>query len=365
MSIFSSVRPIELAEAACATMMKKYDAKELPPEGHFHYHQGVFLSGVEQTYLNTGKKEYSDYIKRWIDSLIDADGNVNGYDTGTLDDKQPAILMFRLLDETGDKRYEKAIKYIVSGIQNWPVNKEGGFYHKKDMTDQMWLDGLYMVGELLTRYGVKYNDEKMLDTVYRQAKLMWDNIRDPKTNLLYHAWDYSHAAKWADRETGLSPCFWGRAAGWYIVALTTILKYMPDNYRNRAELIKYTQDYVEAFTKYQDEKTGLWYQVMDHGNDDSNWTETSCSALFLCGLSMALKGGYIDEKYRAAADKAYAGLAAAMEEDSDGGLVMPRICIGTGVGDYEHYIKRPRRENDLHGMGALLLGCNAYWDILN
>ena len=365
MGKYEDIKPLKLAELACETMMKKFEAEKLPPVAHFHYHQGVFLSGFEQTYLNTGKKVYSDYIKKWVDSLITDDGEVLGYDTSTLDDKQPAILMFRLLEETGDKKYEKAIKYIKSGIDHWPTNEEGGFWHKisYNCMNQMWLDGLYMAGELLTRYGVKFNDEKCFDTVYKQAKLMWDNIRDLKTGLLYHAWDSTRLAPWADNKTGLAPHFWGRAAGWYIVALTTILKYMPKDNGHAEELKGYVRDYIEAFSKYQDEKSGLWYQVVDKPNEAGNWTETSCTALFLCGISMALKAGYIDEKYKEVADKAFKGLAGAMEDDNNGGIIMPRICVGTGVGDYNYYINRPTGENDLHGMGALLLGCNAYYEI--
>ena len=31
------------ARAACDTMMRKFAAADLPPKGHFYYHQGVFL----------------------------------------------------------------------------------------------------------------------------------------------------------------------------------------------------------------------------------------------------------------------------------------------------------------------------------
>ena len=254
MQNITDLKPLELAKIACETMMNKFEAEKLPPEQHFHYHQGVFLSGVEQTYLHTGDRRYADYIKAWVDSLITEDGEVCGYDLKTLDDKQPAILLFRILEETGDERYEKAIKYIKSGIDNWPVCKEGGFWHKilESRSNQMWLDGLYMAGELLSRYGAKFGEEKCFDIVHMQAKLMWENIRDEKTGLLYHAWDSSHKAPWCDKETGRAPHFWGRAAGWYIVALTTALKYMPKDYENRDELIGYVRDYIDAFTKYHD-----------------------------------------------------------------------------------------------------------------
>ena len=47
----------QYARALCDTMMKKFSAEELPPVGHFHYHQGVFLSGVLATYEVTGEKK--------------------------------------------------------------------------------------------------------------------------------------------------------------------------------------------------------------------------------------------------------------------------------------------------------------------
>lgn len=366
MGKISNLMPLKLAELACKTMMKKFNAEELPPKGHFHYHQGVFLSGVEQTYLNTQNKAYADYIKAWVDSMIDDEGKlVCEYNTGTLDDKQPATLMLRLLEETGDKKYENAIRYIVSGISDWPMTTQGGFSHSRlTCVSQMWLDGLYMAGELLTRYGAYFGEKEFFEIVHRQATLMWEHNRNEKTGLLHHAWDENRKAVWADKLTGRAPEVWGRAAGWYIVALTTILKYMPADCEYRNDIIRYVQEYVAAFAQYQDEKTGLWYQVIDHGDDPDNWTETSCSALFLCGISMALKQGIIDETYRTVCDKAYRGIVDSIEENADGGIILPRICVGTGVGDYAFYLARPTGENDLHGMGALLLACNAYHEIL-
>lgn len=36
------MKAIEYAKAAVDTMMRKFDAEKLPPEGHFHYHQECF-----------------------------------------------------------------------------------------------------------------------------------------------------------------------------------------------------------------------------------------------------------------------------------------------------------------------------------
>ncbi len=350
---------LDYAEAGCRTLMKKFEAEKLPPEGLFHYHQGVFLSGMEGVYYLTGNKEYGDYIKRYIDSLIDEDGNIINYVKERLDDLQPGILLFRLFEETGDERYEKALHTIMGHIKEWPKNTVDGFWHKYEHPNQMWLDGLYMAGQLLAMYGRKYNKDWCFEEIHRQATLMWKYCKK-KNGLLYHAWDESREEEWADNETGKSSEVWGRAAGWYIVALTIILEYIPDKYEFKNELIDIVRDYCTAIAKYQDDKTGCWYQVVDKGNADGNWIESSCSALFVCGISKAIKSGYVEKGFKVIADKGFNGVINMIEENEDGTLTIPDICIGTGVGDYEYYIARPKRENDLHGMGAFVLMCNAY-----
>ena len=49
-------------EKACNTIMRKYEAAKLPPVDRFHYHQGVFLSGMYKIYSLTKNEDYFDYI---------------------------------------------------------------------------------------------------------------------------------------------------------------------------------------------------------------------------------------------------------------------------------------------------------------
>ena len=55
------MRPIEYAKASIETMMRTCGAAKLPPEGRFHYHQGVFLSGVYKTYERCKEEKYAQY----------------------------------------------------------------------------------------------------------------------------------------------------------------------------------------------------------------------------------------------------------------------------------------------------------------
>ena len=351
---------IDYAKSACEVIMNKYSAEDLPPARSFHYHQGVFLSGMEQTYLNTKDRKYFNYIKDWVDSIITPDGVVSKFNPNTLDDKRSATLLFRLLEETGDSRYEKPLHMFRESLRDWPSNPEGGFGHKiYERQHEMWLDGLYMASPLLTMYGAKFGDESCFEDAIRQAKLMWKHNRDEKTGLMYHAWDYSKQREWANPETGCAPEVWGRAMGWYIVALNEMLDYIPSDFKERALLVEYVKEYIAAIVKYQDKDTGLWYQVVDKGYDSRNWIESSCSALFICGIATAIKRGYVGAEYTENVKRGFDGLTSILEKDEYGGMIIPKICIGTGVGSFEFYMERPTVENDLHGMGAFILAANA------
>ena len=54
------------ARAACDTMMHKFAVADLPPKGHFYYHQGVFLSGVLKTWQLTGEQKYFGDSAIWV-----------------------------------------------------------------------------------------------------------------------------------------------------------------------------------------------------------------------------------------------------------------------------------------------------------
>lgn len=360
----NTLSPIDYARMGCDTLMKKFSADTLPPAGLFHYHQGVFLSGMEKTLAHTGERKYADYIKSWVDGIISPDGEITNYVKERLDDLQPGILLYRLFDETGDKRYEKPLHTIYGHLKNWPRNQHGGFWHKYEHPNQMWLDGLYMAGPFLAMYGARFGEERCFDEVYTQAKIMWDNNRNRETNLLCHAWDESRAESWADPITGRSPECWGRALGWYIVALVTVLDYFPDDYPHRSEMIDIIRTYAAAIARYRDEKTGLWYQVTDKPDGEGNWLETSCSSLFVAGIASAVARGYLGKEYADIARRGFEGLISVISADGDGGITVPDICIGTGVGDYDFYIHRPVVENDLHGMGAFVIACCEYYDMI-
>lgn len=353
--------PKYYAVASVDTMMRKFEARDLPPKGHFHYHQGVFLSGVWKTFEICGEERYFRYVKDWVDSCMDEKGNILDYDKGQLDDLQPGILLFPLLDRTGEEKYRRALEGILPIIKHFPRNEAGGFWHKVQHPEQMWLDGLYMAGPICAEYGSRFQAPEYLDLVAEQALLMERKTKDPVTGLLYHAWDCSKRESWADPATGLSPEFWGRSIGWVPVAVLDDLDFMPEEHPCRGELERLVRELMAAVCRYQSGE-GRWYQVVDKPEGEGNWLETSCSCLFVAALCKAVRKGILPQEYLKYARRGYEGVIRSLEWAGED-LLVGGVCIGTGVGDYAHYIHRPVSENDLHGVGAFLIMCSEVQEV--
>src|SRR5690606_35267296 len=103
---------------------------------------------------------------------------------------------------------------------------------------------------------------------------------------------------WADKTTGLSPHFWGRAMSWYGMALVDVLEYFPKEHPGYERLVTYLNEFAEAINKVKDSKTGLWYQILDKGGDKGNYLEASASSMFVYALIKGANNGHLPEKYK-------------------------------------------------------------------
>lgn len=345
------------AQLGTDTIMKKYTPPELPPNHRFHYHQGVFLTGAERVYALTKDKKYYDYIKAWVDYHLQENGDCPTCHTDEFDDMQPGLLLFDLYETTKDERYKILLDRIIKAAEEHPKNALGGVWHKKFMKNQMWLDCMYMMGVVVTRYAVTFDKPYLIKVVHRQMRLMYENMKNPKTGLLYHAWDDSKEAPWADKATGCSPEHWGRAMGWYVVALAEIIEMLPDDNEYKNDFIAVEKELLSSVIKYRDSKMGLWYQIIDKGDVKGNWHETSCSCLFTYAIVKSARLGVIDNIGKDFIEECYNGILT-MVNVSGEKLGIKGVCIGTGVGDINYYFERETVEDDLHGMGAFILMCS-------
>lgn len=358
--------PIEWAQKACDSLMDTYEAGELPPAHRWHYHQGVFLCGMELLWKTLREDRYIDYIKQYVDDLVDEQGNFD-FARDELDAVQAGLLLFTLYERTGKRKYREAAVKLRHLLLTLNRTSEGGYWHKDKYPNQMWLDGLYMAGVFSLKYANTYRDDALRAEVLHQERLMRKYMKDGATGLLYHAWDESRRMPWANPATGCSPEFWSRSLGWYGLAVSQFMDELPETDPGRAELAAELSGLVQALIRYQDPQSGLWYQVVDKGHEPDNWLETSGSCLFVYTIARAVKLGILPaevaDEAAEAARNGYEGLIQVLQWDEQGRLLLPDICIGTSAGDYRNYVTRPKVSNDLHGVGALVMACVEMQDL--
>lgn len=337
----------------------------------WNYDNGLVMLGFLAVWQKTHDAKYFDYVKRTVDQLIDADGVIKGYlvEDYNLDQVNAGKVLFTLLEyATDDKekaRYKKALRQLRAQLATQPRTAEGGFWHKKVYPHQMWLDGVYMSSPFLAQYAAAFHEPALFDEVAKQILLIEKHTRDAKTGLLFHGWDESKQQKWANPQAGTSPHFWGRAVGWYAMALVDSLQHFPKNHPKRVALLAVLGRLASAVSAVQDPTTGLWWQVLDQGGRARNYREASASAMFSYALAKASRNGWIDrEKYEAVARRGYQGLTQSfVTVDAKGLVTLSGTCKVAGLGgnpyrdgSYEYYTTGTEViPNDAKGLGAFIL----------
>src|SRR5215813_11480115 len=255
------------SERMAATVMKLWkDSWSSDPERpeRWSYEQGVALKGMENVWLNSADGKYFNFIQQSIDRFVNDDGTIKTFrlEDYNLDNVNEGKLLLTLYRVTEKEKYKKAADQLREQLKGQPRTHEGGFWHKKVYPYQMWLDGLYMGEPFYAEYAMLSHDDTAFNDIANQFIWMEQHARDPKTGLLYHAWDESRQMKWSDPATGHSPLFWARAMGWYATALVDALDYFPENHPKRKELIAILSRLVDALGKQQDKMTPLWKDIL-------------------------------------------------------------------------------------------------------
>lgn len=352
----------DLGAEFCDDYVNNVDIEELYPAGKFTYIHGVLFWGLLKYYKLTGNEKYFKYLKSWMDARIADDGSItqtgDGWNLEFLDFRQPATLCFEMYKITGEEKYKKAIVPMVESLNDYPKTSENMLWHMGWTENQVWLDGLYMASPLMCMYADMFNEPKWFDFATHQAITMYENIRDDN-GLLRHGWDVTKKASWADKETGLSDVVWSRSCGWVVVAICDMLDYIPQDHKDRAELIEILNNLLKDIVKYQDE-SGLWYQVMDKGDRADNWLESSATGLFIYAMAKGIRKGYLDQSYVKYIDKAAEGLVRdCISHNDEGRIVLSKICAGFCIADkYEQYVNEAEViDNDSHGTGLFIQMC--------
>ena len=359
------------------------------------YVMGIELEGMLDTYLKYGGEDIRKYCQEYTDTMINANGDIRGYNIldYNLDNIRTGHFVTRMYQQWPEAKNLKAMQTMMKQLQDQPRTiADKVFWHKAIYAYQVWLDGIFMglpYRTLTAPITTSAKDKKkgavtkIYDDAVNQLKITYERTLDPKTGLNRHAYDETRKTFWADKETGLSQHCWGRAQGWYTMALIEVLDALPEDYARKSEVIDLLVKDFDAIIKWQDKQTGVWYQVMDSPGREGNYLESTCSAMFTYALLKAYRKGYVGAKYRDAGIKAYKGIINNfIRVNEDKTISLTNCCAVAGLGPaatpeveaalkkvnpkgsvkenqrrdggYAYYLSEPVRDNDAKGVGPFI-----------
>jgi len=342
----------------------------------WNYTHGLLLQSMlltEQQYPEL-QAEVDPYVYHYVDTCIHADGSIERYKLTnyTLDHINAGKMLMMAYDKWPEPRFRQALDTLYTQLQSHPRTSEGGFWHKKAYPHQMWLDGLYMGAPFYCEYANRFLDPIARDSAYRdvinQFMVVARHTYDPANGLYRHAFDEARAQQWCDSITGQATHVWGRALGWYCMAMVDVYGFLPEGNSGRDSLQSILRPLAEHILPLQ-QPSGAWQQVLDCTGRKNNYDETSCTAMFAYAFMRGAMLGILPAEYWQHGYKALQGLNQNFisydldETGQPNGLIsLTRICGVAGLGgtpyrsgSYDYYVNEIIRDNDPKGVGPYIM----------
>lgn len=367
--------------------MVKSELKRLPQAMNIDFQTTLkwnYTHGLEQQSMLMAARQYpaieadvNRFVGQYLDTVINEKGRIFNYKTTnySLDHINAGKMLFLTFDrplveanaKSEQQRYKTAMDSLYTQLMHHPRTSEGGFWHKKYYPHQMWLDGIYMASPYYAEYAKRFltgeQQAAAFNDVVKQFTTIARHTYDVQNGLYRHAWDESHEQQWCDKTTGQAPHVWGRALGWYTMAMVDVLDILPADHPGRDSLLNLLNPVCEVLRNLQDKDYGAWYQVLDQGQRDGNYLEASCTAMFAYTFMKGAIGGYLPKEYYHYGVEAMQGLNANfVREDADGTVSLTRCCGVAGLGGtpyrsgtFEYYVNEIIRDNDPKGVGPYIM----------
>ncbi|KAF2396326.1 glycosyl hydrolase [Trichodelitschia bisporula] len=347
------------------------------------YEHGTFQTALLRLHNATGEARWLDAVRRGLDTIVRDEGrDIAGYDRGraALDDIRVGEGLLVMYERTRNASYLRAAALLHDQLATQPRTPEGGFWHKRRYAQQQWLDGVYMaqpfyarwaVGGYEARGGQGGGAERVWSDVGTQFRVIWAHCADRKTGLLRHGYDYSRKVVWADPVSGASPEVWGRAVGWYVMALVDLLAAtapIPAEHPTYALLLGQLRLLLPRVADAADKESGGWALVVSQPiNRPGNYMESSGSLMFVYALLRAVRLDLVEDPGGRLVGVGRRGFESVVKrylvKNRDGTVSLEgTVRVGSldEDGDFEYYTKINRVRDDLKGTAPFVLAALEY-----
>lgn len=388
---------------------------------YWRYDDGLMYESILDTYeqYKNGSGNFTDEtlknaVKTYIDACVKSDGSITNYKSGDLDDIRPARMVYKYYKLYGGDNLKKACQTVMACNafkDNVRVIDQSTGYpwqHKSDYANQVWLDGIFMGIPYWTLAGpdsefgsslhTDWTANDYFDDAVSQMQKTDEKTYEPTIGLWCHAWDATSPISmfWATKtgsfltndyknlhsdyeliaHDGRSSHCWGRALGWYAMAIMETM----DNIAavngasdSRISTLKALfKKVMDKVVETRDPSAGVWRCVIDVDatlspykdySNKNNYLEATCSAMFTYCLLHGVAQGYLDSSYLPVAKDSYNKFITQFITNNGTNLSMSN-CMSVGGlgpnsntkrdGSYAYYMSESIVNNDSKGVGPFI-----------
>lgn len=405
---------------------------------YWRYDDGLMYEAILDTYhrynTNTSFLEGVQSYLKWCFQK-DTSPYIGKLKEEDLDDMRPGRLVWKYVKTYGhtdsnvtSTKYNDALTALMgssafSSSSRVTINGNTGkgypWQHKESTAHQVWLDGIFMGIPFWTLAGpvigsgnyTSWTEQDFFDDAVNQIIKTDEQTYEPTMGLWAHAWDAdwntSKGQSWSKKDDnfktgtyapphvdeelvvheGRSSHCWGRALGWYAMAIMETmdniqLKNTSGTYNTQINTLKSLfKKVIDKVIETRDPSSGVWYCVLDVGDNSSetspyygkgpknNYLEATCSSMFAYCLLHGVAQGYLNNSYKTIAQDVYNSVITKFVKpdsnnkkklidcDKVAGLGGTSEVGGTKYnrdGSFAYYMLESKIENDSKGIGPLI-----------
>jgi len=321
------------------------------------YSMGVVLAGMLHVTEVTGDTKFQDYALKNFDFIFDHLDffRRQGTQFGPQSHGYRRLLDMRELDDCGaigaalvkayarkaDPRYRETIDVVADYISHKQMRMaDGTLARPRPQPISLWVDDFYMSIPFLAQMGRLTGDLRYFDDAAKQVFQMSERLFDRSKALYDHSW-------FANNEP--DPRFyWGRGAGWALMAMAELLSVLPDEHPDRAAVLEQFRRAAQGVAAVQS-GTGFWHQLLDKTD---SYPETSATAMFTFAIARGVNRGWLAPTYAPVAQTGWRAVEQRIRADGR----IEGICVGTTAAyDAVYYYNRPTDLGAMQGYGPALM----------
>jgi len=321
------------------------------------YSMGVALAGMLHATDVTGDRSFEDYTRKNFAFIFDHleffrrqakefGPQPYGYrrllDMHELDDCGAiGAALIKTYARTKDPRFRPVIDLVADFISHKMSRMpDGTLARTRPHPVSVWVDDMYMSIPFLAQMGTLTGERAYVDDAANQVVQYAARLMNPNTGLFDHAW-FAH-------EPADPKFYWGRGAGWAVMAMAELLDVMPDGHPQRAKVLDIFRRGAQGAAGVQS-GTGFWHQILDRPD---SYLESSATAMFTFAIARGVNRGWLQPVYAPIAQTGWRALEQRIRPD---GTIEGTVVATTAAYDAVYYYNRPTDPRAMQGFGAALM----------